>query len=621
LNINLPNLAERRLALPALIALYLILAGLFVYVALTRPPAAIETLLIQLVPKTLGLNFLLILIGVYLCRRDIAASVKELWTGDGTTGEQTDPAAGPGWRQKFANPGFYLTVIFLAGLLLVIFVAPQIHRIYYDEDIYGNMAQNIAATGQTGMANYGIFEYGEYFVHWIQYNKDPSGWPFLVSLVFQLFGVNELYMFYLNNLLFAAGSVIVFFITRLVAGGVFPGLLAALVYTLIPHGLVWSNTVAAENPAAFGGGLTVLCTLVYLRTRARRHLYLLAVVFPLACYIRPESALIGLWLIAALAAATWAAPAFLLDRPGTEDRDNLPRPLATREFWALGAIATALLIPHLWHFYAMSGQSWGATGDKFAASFFLHNLSTNGRYYLDNKAFPALFTLLAVIGFLAWRRPGGAEEEKNSFWAGTLIFFWFFLFWGIFLFFYAGSYTYGADVRFALVSFMPLAVLAGLGGEALRRLLEKWTCGRQVQAVTAILLLVLVFSWLKFLPLVRLVSQEAWGARYDHDHAREFIKHIPSRSVVLSHTPTMFLLWGQSAIQTYAGLNNTDLIRDLLNRYQGHVYFHQNYWCSTVNDSNRTVCDGIRLKYNLEPVATAREQNIDFGLYRLSVKD
>ncbi len=45
---------------------------------------------------------------------------------------------------------------------------------------------------------------------------------------------------------------------------------------------------------------------------------------------------------------------------------------------------------------------------------------------------------------------------------------WFVLFWGIFLFFYAGSYRYGADVRFALLSFMPLAVLAGIGGEALR---------------------------------------------------------------------------------------------------------------------------------------------------------
>ena len=111
--------------------------------------------------------------------------------------------------------------------LLVTLVAPQIHRIYYDEDIYANMGQNIAYTGQAGMANYGTFEYGEYFVNWLLYNKDPAGWPFLMSLVFQLFGTDETLAFYLNNLLFAGGILIVFFITRMIVGGSpLPALLA-----------------------------------------------------------------------------------------------------------------------------------------------------------------------------------------------------------------------------------------------------------------------------------------------------------------------------------------------------------------------------------------------------------
>ena len=101
-------------------------------------------------------------------------------------------------------------------------------------------------------------------------------------------------------------------------------------------------------------------------------------------------------------------------------------------------------------------------------------------------------------------------------------------------------------------------------------------------SVAAVLILVLIVSWLKFLPLIRLVGQEAWGARYDHAYAREFIKKIPNRAIVLTHIPTMFLLWGQNAIQTYAGINNPDIIRDLMNRYGGHVYFHQSYWCNTI---------------------------------------
>jgi hypothetical protein len=88
----------------------------------------------------------------------------------------------------------------------------------------------------------------------------------------------------------------------------------------------------------------------------------------------------------------------------------------------------------------------------------------------------------------------------------------------------------------------------------------------------------------------------------------------------VTHIPTMFLLWGQNAIQSYAGINNPDLIRDLMNRYDGHVYFHKNYWCNALNDANRIICDGMAQRYDLEPVAVAREQSYEYGLYRMTFR-
>ncbi|TRZ78557.1 MAG: hypothetical protein D4R93_00105 [Deltaproteobacteria bacterium] len=480
------------------------------------------------------------------------------------------------------------------------------------------------------MANYGSFEYGEYFANWLGYNKDPSGWPFLISLAFQLFGTDETLAFYLNNLLFAGGIFIVFFIVRLLAGGTFAGLVAALVFAIIPHNLIWSNTTAAETSAAFFTGLVVLCTLVYLRTRAARHLFLLAVVLPFACYMRPESSLITLWVLAAVS--------FNLFSTISDPERPFRHPFATRSFWATGLIAFALIIPHFWHFFAMSGQSWGAPGAKFSTSFLANNLTVNGFYFLNNKDFPVLFTLLALVGLAAWKIRPGQGGEKIGPGGVSLIMLWFLLFWGIFLFFYAGSYKYGADVRFALVCFMPLAMLAGLGGNALR----EWVAGGEDppkgkgeaaagssrsglqtdyrRPFTALLILLLLFCWLKFVPLVRLVGQEAWGARYDHKYSREFIKKIPNRSIVVTHIPTMFLLWGQNAIQSYAGINNPDLLRDLMTRYNGHVYFHKNFWCNALNDANKTVCEEMQLRYDLEPVAVAREQSYEYGLYRMTFK-
>ncbi len=605
---RMQKILESRLFIPVLLVLYASLAGLLFYITGTRTKGQIELLLTQWIPKVLWADFLLILIGLFLCRSDIAAAFKKI--GTAPIFQERPPA--PSRWSRLNSPGLYLLLILAAGLLLVTQVAPQTHRIYYDEDIYANMAQNIALTGQTGMANYATFEYGEYFIHWMQYNKDPSGWPFLISLAFQLFGTDETLTFYIANLLYVGGILLVFFITRLITDRDSPGLLAALIFALIPHNLIWSNTGAAEAPAAFFGGATVLCTLVWLRTRAMRHLFLLAVLLPFACTLRPESALIGLWALAALAVGKIGTAPNFQDAP-------LHRPFATREFWGLGLIAFAFFIPHLWHLWAVSGHSWGADGAKFSLVFFAKNLMTNTLYYLNNGTFPALFTLLAGIGFVAGSYRQGRDTHPTGFGAVLLMLLWFVLFWGIFLFFYAGSYRYGADVRFALLSFMPLAVLAGIGGEKIGTAPIFAEMSPRLP-VAALLVLVLVFSWLKFIPLIRLVGQEAWGARYDHNHAREFIKRIPNRSIVLTHIPTMFLIQGQGAIQTSAGINNPDIIRDLTTRYDGHVYFHRSYWCSTLNDSNRLLCDAIGTRYNLEPVATAREQSNEYGLYRMTKK-
>jgi len=569
----------------------------------TQTKGQIELLLVQWIPRVLSADFLLILIGLVLCRSDIAAAFKKIGTAPIFP---IFPAASR-WS-RLNTPAVYLLLIVVAGVLLVTQVAPQTHRIYYDEDIYANMAQNMALDGQTGMANYATFEYGEYFIHWIQYNKDPSGWPFLISLAFRLFGTDETLLFYLANLLYAGGILLVFFITRLITDRDLPGLLAALIFALIPHNLIWSNTGAAEAPAAFFGGAAVLCTLVWLRTRAPRHLFLLAALFPFACTLRPESALIGLWALAALAIGKIGTA------PNFQDA-SLRHPFATREFWAMGLVAFAFFIPHLWHLWAVSGHSWGAPGAKFSIAFFAKNLTVNTLYYLDNRAFPVVFSLLAATGFVMGRGLEG-REGRPGLGASLLILLWFVLFWGIFLFFYAGSYRYGADVRFALLSFMPLAVLAGIGGEKIGTA----PIFRGRLPAVALLILIMVFSWLKFMPLIRTVGQEAWGARYDHNHAREFIKRIPNRSIILTHIPTMFLIQGQGAIQTHAGINNPDIISDLMTRYGGHVYFHRSYWCSTVSDPNRLLCDAIQARYHLEPVATAREQSNEYGLYRMTKK-
>lgn len=545
---------------------HLTLFGIVIYIMDYFPRGEINEILKKWVPWNLRVNFLLLLVGIFLSHQDILGSIKNFLNKKGT----------------------YLLLLLLLSFSLVFFVAPRTHRIFFDEDIYANTGQNIALTNQTGYANYGTFEYGEYHPQWITYNKDPSGWPFLISLVFQLFGTNEAYAFFLNNLLFIGSVLLVFFITWSLTGCYFTSSLSALIFGLVPHNLTWANTAAAEPSASFFAGAVVLSLIVFAKTRNNRHLFLLAVMIPFASYMRPETTLVFFLVVVAFLVLS-------------------PRDLVSKKFWGFGLLTALFLLPNLLHFYALGGHSWGAEGAKFSFGFFWENLRVNGLYYLNNESFPTLFTLLFLVGLVLARH---ALKWK------LLTLTWFLLFWGIFLFFYAGSYRYGADVRFSLLSFMPLSILAGMGGAYLREKIE----GLISKDTSFFVILVLLFAFVRFLPLVRQVGQEAWGARYDHKYAREFIKKIPERSIVLTHNPTMFLLWKQNAIQTYAGINNPDLIKRLMKKYYGHVYFHYDYWCNTKSERNQRLCREIKEKYRLEEIVSAQEQDYKYALFKMSTK-
>ena len=564
-----------------LLFVYLCLLGVDVYMLDYFSKGEITDILKKWVPWGLRINFFLLVISVAICYRDLLNLA----------------------RQFLNKKGLLLGVLFVIAFSMTSFVVPRTHRIFYDEDIYANVGQNIALTNQTGFCNYGTFEYGEYFPHWISYNKEPSGWPFLISLAFQMLGTNELYAFLLNNLFFAAGALVAFFITWHLTGSYFTSFLAGLAFSLIPHNLIWSNTAAAEPSAALFAGLTILSLIVFLKTREDRHLFFAALMIPFACQMRPESL-----FVIPLAIVT-----LLIISPGI---------LVRRKIWTFSLLITLFMLPHVLHFFAVSGHSWGAEGSKFSLEFLRNNFYTNGIYYLNDRHFPFIITALAALGLFC---------SRKLFKWRLLILCWFILFWGIFLFFYAGSYRYGADVRFALVSFMPLSILAGMGGGWIRDKLDAG-CRRlgsgspgqnesRTVFVSCLVVFLMMFAFMKFMPLVSRVGQEAWGSRYDHKYAKEFIGQIPERSIVLTQNPTMHLLWNQNAIQAYAGINNPDLIKNLLKKYQGHVYFHYNYWCNTKNKRNRRLCQGIKDKYHLEEIGKAKEQDYEYGLYRLSIVD
>ncbi|MFC1591752.1 glycosyltransferase family 39 protein [Thermodesulfobacteriota bacterium] len=508
----------------------------------------------------------------------------------------------------------WLGAVVLAGLLLIICVVPQVHRIYYDEQIYQNIAQNIAYTkgegshngedygqalgsfwrrfiGQAGMCNEGRNEYDEYSCYRLEYNKEPNGWPFLLSIVFRIMGVNEKATFYTNNVLYLLGILTAFGIALLLFRDVTAGLYAALVYALTPHVLLWSNTVAVEPSAAFFPALAVLCALLFLHTRNSAVLFLTAVMSAAAVQFRPEAGMICAVILLL----------FIL-----RGRDEFKRP----RLYFCSAVFFVLIIPHLAHLWAVKDLGWGGSGPKFSWDYVPGNFKVNFLFYLRNMRFPVIFTVLFFLGLCLKSVRSGMYFWKEK----LVLFFWFLLFWGIFVLFYAGSYNYGADVRFSVLSAMPLAVLAGAGGAFVTSLIKKrWPTSNPGYVLTALI----VVCFLSFMPLVRAVTQEAWAARADHRFGRQMAELVPSDAVVLTHNPNMFLIWGKNAAQASLVTEQRRYFNNFFYKYKGGVYFHYNFWCNVNDRQQNSFCNNILKQFDCTPVVEYKEKNYKYVLYKL----
>ena len=563
---------------------YLVLLSGFIVWVVSYDSQQIKEQLIFVSPLILEINFYLILIGFIInikIFREVAKTItRKTW--------------------------IIVFLITLGGIVLTAVVAPRTHRVFHDEDIYLNQGQNIAFLEKAGMCSEGGNLFGEYFCGRLEYNKEPNGWPFLLSILYRLFGVSHTAAFLLNNVFWGLSGFIVFWIGYLLFRNINAGLFASLIFVLAPEGIRWSNTTAAEPSTALLGGLAVFAVLLFIRYPGNKTLFQASVILPFACQFRPESILLTIPACLAL---------LLL----------VPQGFARRRFYGFIFIVLFLLLPHFIHLFTVKGQAWGASdGVKFGLHYLKDNVSVNSLFYFRNVRFPLLFSLFFLMGIVC----PGSNKPNNGLPRGKLSVFlfikektiligWFMAFWGIFLFFYAGSYNYGTDVRFSLMSYFPLAILAGYGMASICGWFENWF---DITWLDKGLVALVIVSFLPFMPYIRAETQEAWGARVGHQFAKEIVDILPAHSLVLTHNPNMFLVWGKDAAQTATALYGKEYMDSLFNRYRGGVYFHYNYWCNIDDLEQKAFCQTVLDLYPVNEIKSYQELNYKFGLYRMLPK-
>ncbi len=468
---------------------------------------------------------------------------------------------------------------------------PKVHRIYYDEDIYCSIAQCIAHHKRAVMCNEGYYENKELTVIAEEYNKQPAAYPYLLSVIFRIFGTNELYAFIYNNLIYGLMAIVIFLIVYLLFNDIFAGLVASLCYVLIPVNMQWFNTCAVEPSAALFAGLSILTALIYIRNKKLVNLFLCTFITAFALSFRPESFLIAFAI----------GLIFLLKDMGV---------LRRKELYVCVFLMLILSAGIRVHLSITQHQSWGARGAKFGMEYFAKNFNTNGFFYLNNKMFPLLFTIFAIIGLIFY-------NFKNTIKEKMILLCWLLPFWGIFLFFYAGTYMFdkGLSLRFSLLSYAPIAIFAGLGISFIKALFE-----HKIKFITLILTGLVIFNAVWFLPFVRSQAKgESASCQMDHYYAMRFIRLLPENSIIFTHNPNMFLIHKQSALQTSIEALNPGKIETLIPRFRGGVYVHFNYWSGVPYDEGqRYFTEHILNIYNYEIIEEHYFKNYKFGLYKLT---
>jgi len=485
-----------------------------------------------------------------------------------------------------------LIIILLFGFYLRMFVAPHSHHIFFDEDIYLNMAQNIVNEGKSCLCNYGNTKNCFNCIS----NKQPHGLPAFYAVFFFLFGVSETVAVNVSIAIAVFSILLVFLISYILFKKEKLSVYSAFVFTLLPVHIRWSATQALGPLLVFFSLLTILLFLIYLEKRNMFILFAFFCTLAYTCQIRPESMLM----------AVVAASFFIFMDKG------IFKTVRDRKFLIAFALFLILILPTVEHTNNMKYEDWGASGNKFSKDIIKKNLADNSKFFVENTRFPLIFTIFSIIGVIF-----GLYKYPRKIVSFTI---WFLLFFAIFIPFYAGSFNYGKDVRFSLNLYPSIAIFSGLGFYLLNlillNVLKKFKFNQKKQIFKlSIHTLIIVLIFLSFIPFVELVSnygEKGWDAKAAHDFAVSEAPNIKN-CIVISKVPSMFLVNGVPAIQIFLVPNKEMMIT--LHKEYGCVMFYEEYWCVNSLIDREGICSDFKKDYNLKTYKSSETRDKTYTFY------
>lgn len=566
--------------LPIILA-SILLTSLIIYITDHGGSKLINQDMITTVPIFLTINFLLLL---FLSVINLNYIIKEL-------------------KKIKSRTLILLFSIVLLAFCLRMYVVPHTHRILFDEDLYLSMGRTMVLEGRGCLCNHGnaagkCFDCFNY--------KDPKGYPFLLAVVFLLFGISETVAFNFVVVLTTVSVVLTFLISRYLFNNDSIALFSSLLLTLSPVHIIWSGTVAAEPVLLFFVFLSVWVSFIFARKPKMKTFLLLVAVLAFSLQIKTEGILI-LPLVAFII-IVFSGENFIKKI----DKFKFFLPPLLLFFFIAG--------PFMINFYHFATTNdWEApNGRKISLEYGPINIPSNFSFLIMGEKGieqPLFYIIFAIIGIIF-----SIKNYRKSF---SFLGLWLLSFFMLYGFFFAGSAGWGSNERYSLTYYTPLIFFGGVGMKWLNstfgKMMKRYSKDRKSRGESSLkslfstifIITITIVSFLFCIPNIATPTEkieEGIQSRTYHDFVIRNLDVVGTGCYVFSHVPSIFLMFSKNSAQPW-----------LLDNVQSKCkIFDYGYWCNV--DPFRgpdSICKQILRGHNATILARMGIQDHSYTLYSI----
>lgn len=180
-----------------------------------------------------------------------------------------------------------LLLIILAYFTITMFCLPHYHAMWSDEVYYGAGAKTFLKYGVSSHIIHSDFEN-----YYFENTKPNQGWSFIISIIYFLFGINNLNAIKLTIILSCLNIFIFFYLTYYIFKNERIALISSLLFSLLPIQIFWSTHSEGNIPGLFFMLLSFFFLLIYFKTKDNSMQIIALSSYLFSIHIRVENILL-----------------------------------------------------------------------------------------------------------------------------------------------------------------------------------------------------------------------------------------------------------------------------------------------------------------------------------------